>query len=78
MNKLRILGYGALSFILGNIFLLIMMIFFGDNGSNGPVNATIFNGAMIGIVFCILLLCSVVITCTIVIVDTIKKYKSSI
>ncbi len=71
LGKLISIGIGI--FLLCMFFIFILITISGDNGGDGMINSGIFNSAIRGIIYSIGMLSSVVIVCTIAIIDAIKK-----
>jgi hypothetical protein len=68
------IAYGILTFLVGILAVLFLVGIFNSSGG-GELTSGIFNSGIMGIVAAILFLCSTIVTCTIVLINTIKNKK---
>jgi hypothetical protein len=73
MKFREILAIGLLTMIIGIPIIIVISTLLGGHTGDGPINSTIFNVGVTGIIGAILLLISVVIVCTIYILRAIKS-----
>jgi hypothetical protein len=64
--------YGILTFVVGSIIMFIFAEIFGSSGS-GQVTNSSFNSAIMGLNVAILFLCGVMVVCTLMIINVLKK-----
>jgi len=66
--------YGVLTFVLGFILVFVVAGIFSSEGAVQVTNAS-FNSAMMALCTTILFLCGVIVACTFMIINALKRKK---